>query len=585
MDTQYFLQMGSSVLLAHGTGKPVEDAVTEVNIPAAGCYGIFVRTRDWAALWSKGSSPGMFTLTIDGKSLPVTMGGDRCFEWHWQSAGTLDLEAGSHTLSLHDLTGFDGRCDSILLTTAGQAPGNSVEDIFALRRDLCAVKDQSRDGGSFDLIVVGGGITGMCVALAAARLGSKVALVQDRKLLGGNNSSEIRVALGGRINIGPYPRLGYILNEFAPENKGNARPAHIYEDQRKTDIILNEKNITLLTGYMMSEVEKSADDAISAIIITDLETYEKTRLCAPLFCDCTGDATLGFMAGADCHMGRESRDEFGEVSAPEKGDKMTMGSSVMWYSEEEPDPQQFPDIDWGLELDEETVQVVHRGQWYWETGMRLNQIADAERIRDYGIYVAVSNWNYLKNHYSRREDYRNSSLAWLSFVAGKRESRRIMGEFILKEQDIKDFVHYPDASVSISWHIDQHFPCPENERRFPTGAYLSRATLDHVKYYPVPYRCFYSRDIKNLFMAGRNISVTHMALGTVRVMRTTAMIGEVVGMAASVCRKHAALPADVYHKYLDELKALMKEGTGRTDVPYTQIYTLIEEDPGWREDN
>ena len=416
----------------------------------------------------------------------------------------------------------------------------------------------------------------MCAAIAAARTGSRVAIIQDRKVLGGNNSSEVRVGLGGRLNIGLYPSLGYLLNEFAPVTKGNARTPDVYEDEKKLAAILAEKRITLFMGYRVSEAIVNKENKITAVVATDVINHSRIRIAGRLFADCTGDANLALLAGAETHMGRESRSEYGESSAPERADTMTMGASLQWYCLEDSVVRPFPDIDWGLKLDEQSVQVVRRGQWYWEVGMRDDQIADAERIRDYGMYVAYSNWSYLKNRYSKREDYANSYLGWVSHVAGKRESRRVIGEFVLREQDLKNNVIYPDGSASTSWYIDQHYPDPENSRRFPGQEYLSCGHLDPMGFYPIPYRCFYSKDIVNMFMAGRDISVSHIALGTVRVMRTTAMMGEVVGMAATICRRRKCMPRDIYHTHLEELKSMMRRGVGRTDMPYTQIYTLID---------
>ena len=208
--------------------------------------------------------------------------------------------------------------------------------------------------------------------------------------------------------------------------------------------------------------------------------------------------------------------------------------------------------------------------------MRDDQVADAEKIRDYGMYVAYSNWSYLKNRSSVRDRYANSYLGWVAHVAGKRESRRLLGEFVLREQDLMNFTIYPDGTASTSWYIDQHYPDPENSKLFPGREYLSCGHLTPLSFYPIPYRCFYSKDVRNMFMAGRNISVTHIALGSTRVMRTCGMIGEVVGMAASVCMKRNALPRDIYTTYFADLQELMRKGTGRTDVPYTQFYHQVD---------
>ena len=576
LDSQYIDGIGSSYLLAHGLGTPVKDACTEFYISKEGNYRIFVRTMNWTAPFTDAGTPGTFKVCLDEDWCPTAFGNSAREGWHWQEGDAVHLTRGKHRATVHDMTGFEGRFDAILLTTKDVKPDDSVESVYRLRRDLLGISDIPASQGSFDIAVVGGGVAGMCAALSAARLGLSVALIQDRDVLGGNNSSEVRVGLGGRLNIGDYPSLGYLLNEFAPSRKGNARTADIYEDEKKMDAIRNEKRIRLFTGFRVNQVIKKDERTIDCVIATDVRSYKRISITAKLFADCTGDASLGVAAGAEWHMGREAKEIYGEPSAPEKGDGMTMGASVQWYSEESDKPEEFPQIDWGLPVDSRNVQKVHRGQWYWEVGMNDDQIAEAERIRDYGMYVAYSNWACLKNSPETREEYRNSKLSWVSYIAGKRESRRLIGDFVLREQDLADFVRYPDGSVSTSWYIDQHLPDPENSRLFPGHEYLSCGHLTPLSYYPIPYRCFYSKDIDNLFMAGRDISVSHIALGTIRVMRTTAMMGEVVGMAASICIADGVKPRDIYESRFDDLKELMKKGVGRTDVPYTQVYTLID---------
>jgi hypothetical protein len=573
VDPQFIDQMGSSFLMAHGLGVPVPDAVTKLSFPQDGTYNVFVRTRNWAGYWSAKDTPGKFQLLIDGKPLN-TVFGTLNTEWNWQYGGSVKIKKGISNLSLHDLTGFDGRCDAIIFSTDMDfKPSNSQAELSALRKKLSGFPEQPQDAGKFDLVVVGGGIAGTCAALSAARLGLKVALIQDRPVLGGNNSSEVRVHLGGRINLEPYPALGNIVNEIGPGRVGNARPASFYEDEKKLDAVRAEKNISLFLNYRVTSVVKNGQ-LISSVIAVHTENSMEIRFTAPLFADCTGDGTIGFLAGADFMIGREGRDEFNEPTAPEVKDKMTMGSSVQWYSEEASAPVLFPDIVWGLTFNENSAQKVKVGEWTWETGMQYDQIKDFERIRDYGLMVVFSNWSFLKNHSTTRQDFENSQLKWVAYIAGKRESRRLTGDYILNENDLTGRKVYNDGTAPTSWTIDLHYPDPKNTAFFPGEEFLSIAVQTPIYPYPIPYRCLYSRNINNLFMAGRDISVTHVALGTVRVQRTTGMMGEVVGMAAAVCKKHNILPRGVYDRYLDELKDLMRKGTGKTSLPPLQDYNL-----------
>ena len=279
-------------------------------------------------------------------------------------------------------------------------------------------------------------------------------------------------------------------------------------------------------------------------------------------------------------MGREAASEYGESLAPETADKMTMGASVQWYSKKTDTPSSFPEFSYGVVFNEDNCEKVRMGEWQWETGMNFDQVYDAERIRDYGLLVIYSNWSFLKNHYSKKADYSCRQLDWVAYIAGKRESRRLLGDYILKQDDIDKNVFHEDGSFTSSWSIDLHFPDPKNSANFPGGEF--KAATVHNWIYPctVPYRCLYSRNIDNLFMAGRNISVTHVALGTVRVMRTTGMMGEVVGMAAALCRENACSPREVYQHHLPQLKALMQEGAGKheglSDQTFNRANRLLD---------
>ncbi len=565
LDQQSMDQMGSPYLLAHGFGVPVADAVTTVALPGSGTYRVWVRTRDWVANWNAPGAPGKFQVLIDGQPLETTFGTEGA-TWHWQDGGTIEIDAGTIQLALHDLTGFEGRCDAIVLTRDRDfTPPNQGAEMAAFRRQALGLPHKPEDAGKFDLVVVGGGMAGTCTAISAARLGLQVALIQNRPVLGGNNSSEIRVHLNGNIHQPPYPRLGDVVAELDPGKRGNAQPASYYNDDKKLRVVRAEPNIHLFLNTHAFQVEKRRD-RIVAVLARELTTSRELRFTAPLFADCTGDGTIGYLAGADWRMGRESRAETGESLAPEEPDKMTMGASVQWYSAQTDEPSPFPDCPWALEFNEASCQNATRGDWDWESGLNKNQITEIEHIRDHTFRAIYGNWAFQKNHSKHKDKYANRRLDWVAYVAGKRESRRLLGDVILQQQDIEEFREFPDAFVTTTWSIDLHYPAPKNTEHFPGMEFRTICVTPAIKPYPIPYRCLYSRNVENLFMAGRDISVTHVALGTIRVMRTGGMMGELVGMAASLAVKHDTTPRGVYQNHLDELKELATRGVGKEQM-------------------
>ena len=588
VDQQFMDQMGSPFLLAHGLGVPVEDAATTVKLPAPGSYRVWVRTRDWVGPWKAPGAPGKFQVLVDGRALETVFGTEGA-DWHWQDGGTVEIADRNVRVALRDLTGFEGRCDAIIFTAdADLDPPNRNPAMAAFRKEVLGLPERPEDAGPFDLVVVGGGMAGTCAAISAARLGVKVALIQDRPVLGGNNSSEVRVGLSGKIHQPPYPALGNVVKEIGPigyydfleaerypnrpESKRvlamdrvkkvhNAGPASNYEDDKKLCFVRAEKNIHLFLNMHVFRVEKEGE-RIAAVIAKHVEKSTELRFPAPLFADCTGDGTVGYLAGADYRMGREGRDQTGEPRAPEEADRMVMGTSVQWYSVKEDAPTAFPDCPWAVPFDEQTCQRVTRGDWDWETGMNRDQISEFEQIRDYAFRVTYGNWAFLKNQSRDKEKIANRRLAWMAYVGGKRESRRLLGDVILCQQDLEQPKEFPDACATATWGVDLHFPAPENTRHFLGREFRSIAKTTRIKPYPIPYRCLYSRNVPNLMMAGRNISVTHVALGTVRVQKTTGMMGEVVGMAAALCKRHKTDPRGVYEKHLESLQEQMRRGVG-----------------------
>lgn len=563
VDQQAIDQMGSPFLLAHGLGRPVEDASTTVSFPKAGRYHVRVRTRDWVAPWKAPGAPGKFRLIVNGKTVQTTFGTEGA-EWHWQDGGVVNISGETAVVKLHDLTGFAGRCDAVVFSAdADFVPPNEGEPMAAFRRRMLGLSEKPREEGNFDLVVVGGGIAGTCTAVSAARLGLQVALIQNRPVLGGNNSSEVRVHLNGEINLPPYPALGNLVRELDTGLRGNAQPAEHYDDRQKLEVVRAEKNVHLFLNMHAYKVEMQGD-RIAAVVARHTLNSTRHRFTAPLFADCTGDGTLGFLAGADFRMGRESREQTDESLAPEKPDKMTMGASVQWYSAATGEPESFPDCPWALQFTEESCHYLTRGDWDWEAGLNRDQINEFEFIRDHAFRAVYGNWAYLKSHSKGKAKFADRKLEWVAFIAGKRESRRLLGDVILQQQDIQSGREFPDAFVTTTWSIDLHYPDPENSKYFPGNEFRSIAKFNKIKPYPIPYRCLYSRNVGNMLMAGRCISVTHVALGTVRVMRTCGMMGELIGMAASLCKEHDTNPRGVYQSHLEELKDLARRGVGKS---------------------
>lgn len=590
VDQQSIDQLGSAYLMAHGLGVPVDNASTEIEVSEKGEYNIWLRTRNWVAPWTDADAPGKFTLIVNGDEIQTVFGTEN-EEWFWQNGGAVKLKAGKNRLELKDLTGFNGRCDAIILSREKDfVPANDSKELNQFRRESLKLSDTPEFAGEYDLVVVGGGMAGITSAISAARLGIKVALIQNRPVLGGNNSSEVRVGLSGLIFQDPYPNLGKLVDEVGsvghwtlweaerdstaerskrileiiskyPEKKQhNAGVKSNYGDEKKLQKVLDEKNIDLfLNTHVYSVIME--EGRIASVLGKNIKTNREFEFKGQLFADCTGDGNLGFLAGADFRMGREGKGETGEPRAPDNPDDLVMGTSVQWYADKIGGYSGFPECPWAVQFNEETCQPLYRGDWDWETGFYWDQIEDIEYIRDYGLRALFGNWSYLKNFYSKKEEFQNYELQWAAYIGGKRESRRLMGDIILQEQDLLEYKEYPDGSFTTTWTVDLHYP--RALEGFHEEPFLSEAVTPRIKPYAVPYRCLYSRNVDNLFMAGRNISVTHVALGTVRVQRTTGMMGEVVGMAASLAIKHETNPRGIYSHYLDELKVLMEAGVGK----------------------
>jgi ribulose 1,5-bisphosphate synthetase/thiazole synthase len=592
LDTQFIDIMGSAYLLAHGMAKPVKDASGAVDLAGAGKHRVWVRSKNWVGPWDASGTPGRFQVSINGERLKPEFGvtGN---DWQWEDGGTLELAGGKAQITLHDLTGLEGRVDALLLTTdLDFTPPNDNAATNQLRRQLLQLPEAAPETEEYDLVVVGGGYSGLGAAISGARQGLKVALIQNRPVLGGNGSSEVQVWAMGGTRRGLYPHLGEIIEEFADRasNSPAATPEE-YNDALKEAVVRAEANIDLfLNTHVHAVVMAEGDEKkIRSVIGLDTLSGSETAFRGKFFTDCTGHGSVGFLAGA-------------EIMQEEKG---RMGMSNMWVLKKVANPSPWPETPWALqlELDDfpeprpmEEVGVRNKsnqsgfdlgytpvpnpeeylhGPWFWESGFDKDPIHDLELIRDWNfraVYGAISS---LKKNLP--ETYKDYDFVWQAYIGGTRESRRIVGDMILTGQEMVDGVIHPDACVPTTWDQDLHYPKEQYVTKYPDNPFISRAEFgkhtDRKNGYPVPYRTFYSKDISNLFMAGRCISVDRWALGSTRVMRTCGMMGEVVGKAAWICVRHHTSPRGVYEQYLDVLKDLMGQpGAMRRDSLEAPLY-------------
>jgi hypothetical protein len=582
VDPQFMDLMGSPYLLAHGLGVPVKDAKTEVTIPKAGNYQVWVRTKDWVAQWKAPGTPGRFQITINGTPLKTTFGtvGD---QWHWQDGGKIDLPQGKLKLTLHDLTGFEGRCDAIVFSNdPSYSPPNKDPEMRAFRSECLGHPDKPEPAGEYDLVVTGGGIGGTCAAVTAARLGLKVALIQDRPVLGGNNSSEVRVWLQGGRSKEPWPRVGDVVAELEADNRAHYGPtntAELYEDDKKLAVAKGEPNITLFLEHRGNGVEMEGK-RIRAVLATEIRSGRRVRIGGRWFADCTGDACIGALAGADFDL--QEKNKMGPCNlwnVCECKDTNPINTGTTKSTEVVP----FPRCPWALDLSDKPFPGRDKikpdpdklGGWYWESGFDRDPINEMEYVRDWNFRAMYGAWDALKNV---DKVLPNHQLNWSAYILGKRESRRLIGDVILTVKHLDEDTQFPDGVAPTGWDNDLHVASPKYDKGFEGDAFISDAKHGYFPAFKenrpfwVPYRCLYSRNIDNLFMAGRCISVTHDALGAVRVMRSCGTQGEIVGMAASVCKEFDINPRGVYQNHLEDLQKRMRKGVGKVDgstLPYS----------------
>lgn len=418
-----------------------------------------------------------------------------------------------------------------------------------------------------DFVITGGGLSGTCAAITAARQGLKVVLVQDRPILGGNASSEVRLwVLGATSHMGNnnrWSREGGVIDELLVENLyQNPEGNPIILDMILLDKVVQEPNITLLLNTAVYEVEKDEPDSISGLKAFCSQNSTAYRLKAPLYCDASGDGIVGFLAGAAFRMGAESREEFDETMAPDADYGELLGHSLYFYSKDTGKPVKFTAPSFALDVSKEIPRFrnfssnEHGCQLWWvEHGGRLDTVHDTERIKWELWRVVYGIWDYIKNS-GKFPDAETMTLEWVGMIPGKRESRRFEGDYMLSQHDLIEQRRHPDAVAYGGWSIDLHPADGVFSERPPCNQWHSKGIFQ------IPYRCLYSRNIKNLFFAGRIISVSHVAFGATRVMATSAYTGQAAAMAAVLCRQHGLLPKDIYQGgHIDLLqRELMKTG-------------------------
>ncbi len=412
-----------------------------------------------------------------------------------------------------------------------------------------------------DLIVVGGGMAGTCAAITAARNGIKVVLVQDRPVLGGNGSSEVRLwILGATSHLGNnnrWSREGGVIDEILVENlyrnkEGNA----IIFDTILLEKVKEETNITLLLNTMVFDLVKKDEVNISSVNAFCSQNSTEYILSAPLFCDASGDGIVGFKAGASFRMGAEIKSEFGEGFTPTAEYGELLGHTMYFYSKDTGKPVKYVAPSFALKDITKIPRFrnIKTGQmgcnfWWFEFGGRGDTIHDTEEIKWELWSVIYGVWDYIKNS-GKFPESENLTLEWVGTIPGKRESRRFEGPYMLKQQDIVEQTNFYDAVSFGGWAIDLH-PADGVFSELPgCNQYHSKGI------YEIPYRCFISKDIKNLFIAGRLISASHVAFGSTRVMATSGHGGQVVGMAAALCNQLGIEPSDITEP--DKIKVLQE---------------------------
>ena len=556
LDTQFAHKMGSGYLIAPGVGKASAVAVTKLDIAEGGRYKVWVRTKDWVPEFH----PGRFALEVNGRRLEKVFGASGR-DWSWEEGGEIELPAGAALLKLVDLSGAYARCDAVVLSRDDSfIPANGGKELEH-QRDLCTgMPAEIKDAGEFDLVVVGGGPAGVPAAIAAARHGLKVALVQDRPVLGGNISSELGVLLNGSGWHLGY-REGGIIEEAVLSKAYAARGNDLSFSRVFGEMAAAERNLTVFMNMRMYAVEKSGD-SISAALARNTLAGVRKRIRGKLFADTPGDGWVGYYAGAKFMYGREGVEKFGESCAPDVPDMTTMSGCLLggyglprMVRRKKAVP--FATPDWVYPFPEGFYRKSDglRFKWWLEHRGELDDCKDPELARDTLIRIFMAYWGWMKNETPDkgiRALAAKHELISLPYMNGRREGMRILGDYIFTEKDAYAKVDPYDSIGHTGWALDTHDPLGVDN---PKGNGAWRLSSPEIpRPVGIPYRILYSVNVPNLFMAGRNVSCSHVGLGTLRVSATCAVMGQAVGTAAAGCIRYGVGPREYGKKHIEELR-------------------------------
>ena len=411
-----------------------------------------------------------------------------------------------------------------------------------------------------DVAVIGAGMAGISAAVSAARNGAKVLLVQDRPVLGGNASSEMRVTVNGVQGLKNKHRVERetgIVEETLIENwHYNPQASYHVWDHVLYNYVVREKNIKLLMNTQAIDVVMKGD-AIKSAICWQSTTETEFTVNAKQFCDCSGDGLMAATAGAEYRMGREGKAEFDESYAPDKPDGWVMGDCIMMMTQDMGKPVPFYPPSYAIPFDGEKAETtghrkikqVKEGFWWVEVASNVDIIGERDEIRHKLMAQFYGVWDYVKNS-GKHPEAANFALDWIGSIPGRRESRRFMGDFILTQNDLLDNRHFDDAIAFGGWSLDEHNPGGIEDLSQPASFFHAR----FKDMYQVPFRCLYSKNISNLLFAGRNVSVSHMALSSTRIIGTCSMMGQAAGTAAAMCAQKGVNPRELYKKHIKELQ-------------------------------